>query len=58
MRNWDYHIEAILQIFSGIHKTIAQYHCSILNVVDEFLDYQALLNHNIPDNIWESAKLF
>ena len=30
---------------------------SILNVVEEFLNYQALLNHDIPDNIWESAKL-
>ena len=26
---------------------------SILNVVEEFLNYQALLNHDIPDNIWE-----
>ena len=31
---------------------------SILNVVEEFLDYHALLNHDIPDNIWEAAKLF
>ena len=31
---------------------------SILNVVEEFLDYHALLNHDIPDNIWEGAKLF
>ena len=30
---------------------------SILNVVEEFLNYQALLNHDIPDNIWEWAKL-
>ena len=31
---------------------------SILNVIEEdFLDYQALANHNIPDNIWGSAKL-
>ena len=31
---------------------------SILNFVEEFLDYHALLNHDIPDNIWEAAKLF
>ena len=28
---------------------------SILNVVEEFLNYQALLNYDIP--VWESAKL-
>ena len=33
-------------------------HPSILNVVEEFLVYYALLNHDNPDNIWESAKLF
>ena len=31
---------------------------SILNFVEEFLDYHALLNHDIPDNIWEAVKLF
>ena len=31
---------------------------SILNFVEEFLDYHVLLNHDIPDNIWEAAKLF
>ena len=56
IRNWDYHIEAILQIFNRINKAIVQ-HPSILNVAEEFLDYRALLNHNIPDNIWESVKL-
>ena len=33
-------------------------HLSILNVVEEFLVYYALLNHDTRDNIWESAKLF
>ena len=56
IRNWDYHIEAILQIFNRINKAIVQ-HPSILNVAEEFLDYRALLNHDIPDNIWESVKL-
>ena len=54
---FDY-IETILQIFNRIHKVVPE-DPSILNIVEEeFLDYQALSNRNIPDNIWESAKLF
>ena len=49
-------MEAILQIFNIIHKAIVQ-GPFILNVVKEFLDYQTLSNHDIPDKIWESAKL-
>ena len=53
---FDY-IESVLQIFNRIPKAIVQ-DPSILNVVEEeFLDYQVLSNHDIPDNIWESAKL-
>ena len=52
---FDY-IETILLIFNRIHKAVQD--PSILNVTEEeFLDCQALSNHNIPDNIWESAKL-
>ena len=54
---FDY-IETILQIFNRIHKVVPE-DPSILNIVEEeFLDYQALSNRNIPDNIWESGKLF
>ena len=53
IRNWDYHIEAILQIFNRIHEAIIQ-DPSILNVVE---DYQILSNHDVPDNIWGSPKL-
>ena len=49
-------IEAILQIFNRTHKTFVQ-DPYILNVVEEFLDYQAFSNHDIPENIWESAKI-
>ena len=49
-------IEAILQIFNKTHKAMIQ-DPSILNIVEDFLNYQALLNHDIPYNIWESAKL-
>ena len=56
IRNWDCHIEAILQIFNRINKAIVQ-DPSILNVAEEFLDYRALLNHDISFNIWESVKL-
>ena len=49
--------QTISQTFNKIHKAIVQ-DPSILNVVEEeFLDYQALSNHYIPDNIWGSAKL-
>ena len=48
--------QTIPQIFNRIHKAIVQ-DSSILNVVGEFLDYQAPSSHNIPDNIWQSAKL-
>ena len=41
-----------LQIFNRIHKATVQ-DPSILNAAEDFLDYQALLNHNIPDNIWD-----
>ena len=52
---FDY-IETILLIFNRIHKAVQD--PSILNVTEEeFLDCQALSNHDIPDNIWESAKL-
>ena len=53
---FDY-IETILQTFNRIHKAIVQDQ-SILNVVEEeFLDYQALSNHDFLCNIWESAEL-
>ena len=48
--------EAILQIFNRTHKTFVQ-DPYILNAVEEFLDYQAFSNHDIPENIWESAKI-
>ena len=52
IKNWDYQIQAILQIFNRIHKAAVQ-DPSILNVAEDFLDYQTFLNHKIPDNIWD-----
>ena len=51
------HVEQTIASFSRISNVISKNPSLINYVEDEFMDYQAMTDDDLPQNIWESAKL-